>query len=181
MEYASFCNLMNKADYLCTIENEALEKKGKVDIENLEVLLNDNKKIYDEVCYQLEKEEQTEKEEMRKSLRELKQEELRETNELEQKIDQRRDETKQRFTEKLEKNFSVQLIKDIYKTLEQGQAKSERELYSEGIPFRIYLSRFWLETTELLKQESIRNSVKEYYSFMLSDEGILLLPGIFAK
>ena len=35
VEYASFCNLLSKARYLCDIENEALEKKGNSEIQIL--------------------------------------------------------------------------------------------------------------------------------------------------
>ena len=179
MEYASFCNLLSKARYLCDIENEALQKKGDAEIRLLNDQLTEIQKAYQILKAQLQQNEQKEEEEYQKTFYDLEQTERFEKEELKNNILERRRLTNEHFKQILEQNFSVEHLKGIYTSLEKNRLQAEKTLLSDGLPFQIHLSQLWMKASELLKIEQVMKIVEMNYEFMLSKEKVLVLPGIF--
>jgi hypothetical protein len=179
MEYASFCNLLSKARYLCNIENEALEKKALGEIQLLSDQLEEVQKAYQILTAQMEVEEQQDQEDAKRQLDNLEQENLREQTDLKNAIVEKKRTTRDHFNQILSENFSPARLKEIYSSLERNRLETEQMMLSDGLPFQVHASNLWITATNLLKNSKIKEIVKQQYGFMLSENNILLLPGIF--
>ncbi len=179
VEYASFCNLLSKARYLCDIENEALEKKGNSEIQILEDQLTEIRKAHQILTVQMQQSEQREEEEYQKTFYDLEQTERLEKEDLKNATLERRRLTNERFRQILAQDFSVERLQGIYTSLEKNRLQAEKTLLSDGLPFQIHLAKLWMKASELLKIEQVMKIVKMNYDFMLSEEQVLVLPGIF--
>ena len=179
VEYASFCNLLSKARYLCDIENEALQKKGDAEIQILKDQLTEIQKAYQILTVQIQQNEQREESEYQKALYDLEQSERFEKEEFKNQALERKRLTNERFKQILEQDFSVEYLKGIYTSLEKNRLQAEKTLLSDGLPFQIHLAQLWMKASELLKIEQVMKIVKMNYDFMLSEEQVLVLPGIF--
>ena len=177
VEYASFANLLGKAQYLCEVENDALREQAQEEIALLEGQLSQAETVYRSVVSAQKKlyaRSEKEQEQYRAVFEKNCEEERKQLNAEYRK---RAEMDFQTFEEKMKKQYPAIRLKEVYHELSQAQNGEQRYICEDGIPLPVKLSQLWFKGSESISNGCVRQLLERDYEFMIR-EGRLSIPGI---